>query len=66
MRSRNSSVQGMIWAAMMSLTVCAAASIAPKVATIVFFAAGLGISLSSTWVMTPSVPSLPMKRSFSE
>ena len=65
-RSRNSSVHGMICAAMMSLTVCAAASIASKVATIVFFAAGLGMSLSSTLVMTPSVPSLPIITSFSE
>ena len=51
---------------MMSLTVCAAASIASNVATIVFFEAGFGMSFSSTLVMTPSVPSLPIITSFSE
>jgi hypothetical protein len=38
----------------------------PNVATIVFFACGLGIRRSSTLVMTPSVPSEPMNRSFIE
>ena len=56
-RSRNSSVHGMIFAAMIAETVSAAASMRAKVASIVFFAAGLGTSLSSTFVMMPSVPS---------
>ena len=65
LRSRNSSVQGMIFAAMMAETVSGRPSIRAKVASRVCLAAGLGSSLSSTFVITPSVPSLPMKRSLS-
>ena len=61
--SRNSSVQGMIFAAMMSETVSPAASIEVYVASIVFRAAGWGTSFSSTRVTMPSVPSEPMNRS---
>ncbi len=56
----------MIFAAMIAETVSAAASMRAKVASMVFFAAGLGTSLSRTLVMTPSVPSEPMKMSFIE
>jgi len=56
----------MIRAAMMSETACAAASIASKVARSVRLAAGGGMSRSSTRVITPRVPSLPMNRSLSE
>ena len=56
-------MQGMICAAMMSDTACAAWSICANVATSVFFAAGFGISFSNTLVMTPSVPSEPMNKS---
>jgi hypothetical protein len=48
----------MILAAMIADTVSLAASIRAYVASIVFFAAGFGTSLSSTLVMMPSVPSL--------
>ena len=57
-------MQGTIFASMMADTVAAAASIRAYVARIVWRAAGLGSSRSSTSVTTPSVPSLPMKRSF--
>ena len=59
-------MQGMICAAMMADTASAARSICAKLATIVFFACGFGISRSKTLVMTPSVPSEPMNRSLSE
>ena len=56
----------MIFAAMIAETVSLALSMRAYVASIVFFAAGFGTSLSSTFVMMPSVPSLPMKMSFIE
>ena len=61
--SRNSRVQGTILAAMMAETVSAADSIRAYIARSVWRAAGFGRSLRSTSVTTPSVPSLPMKRS---
>ena len=64
--SRNSSVQGMIFAAMISVTVSAASSMRLNEASSVRRAAGFGIRRNSTLVMIPRVPSDPMKRSLSE
>ena len=47
------------YAAMIAETASAAWSICEKVATIVFFAFGFGMSRRSTFVITPSVPSEP-------
>ena len=56
----------MIRAAMIAETVSAASSIRSYNASIVWRASGRGTSLSRISVMTPRVPSDPMKRSFIE
>ncbi len=66
LRSRNSSVQGMMRDAMIPDTVSAASSMRAKEASMVRRVAGRGMSRRSISVTTPRSPSEPMKTSFIE